>query len=334
MDGNGAIEDLMTFRFNRLQLFQARRRQDIEVPSLQRERSTAISLEETQAWMLAVAKNDLKTMTELVSDDPHVVCAEDGFSGRNVLHYAARRGSETMLAVACKGMYASMLNARDMNGRTCLHEAYAYNVRGSHANMIGMLMDLGADDSITDWDGLTPKECKHHSNSLLLPQPHFNQASSGVAALADACDATVPADIPRRSTVTQLFKRAVHSKFLSSMRRSKRRSTATAGEFDSAVKRSQSEVQAPRSPEKEYDIGRHPPGSTCDPATPALRAQHVIVHTGALVSPQTGDSPFTFRAASERRRREEQERNPPSKKFWGKRKVKGLIGIPEDESSI
>ena len=73
--------------------------------------------------------------------------------GRTVLHIAAQAGSHESIHVLSKGSDVCV-NARASHGLTPLH----YAMREGHESAVGILLTLGADDSIQDSVGRTPQQ--------------------------------------------------------------------------------------------------------------------------------------------------------------------------------
>ncbi|XGW18517.1 hypothetical protein V3C99_002825 [Haemonchus contortus] len=107
--------------------------------------------------MEAIEKNNIKQLRKLLDDD--VVKARNS-KGLTLLHMAVLKERHEMVELIVSE-YPNTVNITDQSGRSAIHYA------ATQSNAIyDTLIDLGADPTITDSEGLTAEECRRSPDRL------------------------------------------------------------------------------------------------------------------------------------------------------------------------
>eukprot|EP00051_Salpingoeca_urceolata_P028375 m.486512 g.486512 ORF g.486512 m.486512 type:complete len:437 (-) comp24465_c0_seq1:76-1386(-) len=119
-------------------------------------------------WIRAAARGDSDAIRLMLKTSPNVNY-RDQFTGYTALHWAAKAGDITMLALICSSSDANV-NIRSFGGYTPLHLAAAQG----HEEAETHLLHFGADASAVDHNGLTPAELRPRQAepSVVVPEPH------------------------------------------------------------------------------------------------------------------------------------------------------------------
>ena len=115
--------------------------------------ASALSLSASEFCDAAKA-NNTDTIMKLVADGQDI--NQHCYYGKTALHFAVSENNVPLV----KRLLVSHadINAKDVKGNTPLHYAYYYSSTGDFSEMLRILKQAGADDSIKNSSGKTPKQ--------------------------------------------------------------------------------------------------------------------------------------------------------------------------------